>query len=150
MSSLTLSRNHKIIKKRKTKGFILAELIIVLVILALLVAILLPLIIHYIDSAKEDAEISETRAVKVAIQTIIIHNEADGDINKMIKYINHDNLGLSKTGKNRVEELLEMEIGRTENIKINNNNVLVQFDYFTINGSKIVFNNGKYKVKYIY
>lgn len=65
-------------QKRRSKkgGFTLVELIVVLVILAILAALLIPALTGYIDRAKEENVIAETRQVVMAAQTI--YDEAYG------------------------------------------------------------------------
>ena len=55
--------------KNKKRGFTLVELIVVLVILAILAALLIPALTGYIDKAKKDQVIAETRMLHEAIQT---------------------------------------------------------------------------------
>lgn len=140
----------KLVAKRNNSGFILAELIVVLVVIVLLLAILLPLVIDYIDDAKRDAELAEARSVRVAIQAMIIDNEIDDNLDEMIEFVDYENFGLSKKGKERVEELIRTKIGRAEYITINKNNNMTELTYFTVNGSKILYNNGNYSVEYLY
>lgn len=146
-----LSRNlRKTATERKQGGFILIELIIVLLIIVVLLAILIPLVTHYIDDAKENAELSEARAVKVAIQTIINEDYVDDDIDEFIIYVGHDNLGLSEKGAKEVNALLKMDTGKVDHIKVDNRHILRQFTYFTVNGSKILYKNDIYTTEYIY
>ena len=56
-------------KKNKTRGFTLVELIVVLVILAILAALLVPALTGYIDKAKKNQVIAETRMLTQAAQT---------------------------------------------------------------------------------
>lgn len=56
-------------KKKKTRGFTLVELIVVLVILAILAALLVPALTGYIDKAKKNQVIAETRMLTQAAQT---------------------------------------------------------------------------------
>ena len=58
----------KILKNRR--GFTLVELIVVLVILAILAALLIPALTGYIDKAKRDQVVSETRMLHEAVQTV--------------------------------------------------------------------------------
>ena len=58
----------KIFKNRR--GFTLVELIIVLVILAILASLLIPALTGYIDKAKRDQVVSETRMLHEAVQTV--------------------------------------------------------------------------------
>ena len=53
----------------KTRGFTLVELIVVLVILAILAALLVPALTGYIDKAKKNHVIAETRMLTQAAQT---------------------------------------------------------------------------------
>lgn len=135
---------------KKQKGFIVAELIVVLLIIVALLAILIPLVTNYIDDAKRDAELSEARSVAVALQTIIVEDETDKNLNEFIKYVDYDNFGLTVNGKKAVEQKLNTKIGRTENIAIDKDNTLTGFTYHTIKGSIIDYNNDNYVVKYTY
>jgi prepilin-type N-terminal cleavage/methylation domain-containing protein len=56
-------------KKNKIRGFTLVELIVVLVILAILAALLVPALTGYIDKAKKNQVIAETRMLTQAAQT---------------------------------------------------------------------------------
>ncbi len=58
----------KILKNRR--GFTLVELIVVLVILAILAALLIPALTGYIDKAKRDQVVAETRMLHEAVQTV--------------------------------------------------------------------------------
>ena len=64
----------KIVKQmvKKNTGFTLVEVIAVLVILAFLTAITVPLIVGYIDKAKETKAIAEARNVQLAASTSIV------------------------------------------------------------------------------
>lgn len=62
---------EKIRKMKNQKGFTLVELIVVLVILAILAAMLVPALTGYIDRAKNQAIIAETRQVVMATQTLV-------------------------------------------------------------------------------
>lgn len=58
----------KIFKNRR--GFTLVELIVVLVILAVLASLLIPALTGYIDKAKKDQVVAETRMLHEAVQTV--------------------------------------------------------------------------------
>lgn len=62
---------EKIRAMKNKKGFTLVELIVVLVILAILAALLVPALTGYIDKAKNQAIISETRMTVMAAQTLV-------------------------------------------------------------------------------
>lgn len=56
-------------KKNTKRGFTLVELIVVLVILAILAALLIPALTGYIDKAKKNQVVAETRMLTQAVQT---------------------------------------------------------------------------------
>ena len=57
------------VNKQKQKGFTLVELIVVLVILGVLAAMLVPALTGYIEKARKNAVIADTRAITQAAQT---------------------------------------------------------------------------------
>lgn len=58
-------------KRLNNKGFTLVELIVVLVILAILAALLIPSLTGYIDRARQESIVAETRMVVLAAQTVL-------------------------------------------------------------------------------
>lgn len=66
--------------KRKSKGFTLVELIVVLVILAILAAILIPALLGYIDRAKESQYMLSAQSVMKAAQASFSEAYAYGSV----------------------------------------------------------------------
>ncbi len=58
-------------KTERQKGLHLVELIVVLVILAILAALLVPALTGYIDKARKESVVAETRSAVMAAQTIV-------------------------------------------------------------------------------
>lgn len=72
----------KIRALKEKKGFTLVELIVVLVILAILAALLIPALTGYIDKARKQSIVAETRQVVMAAQTTVseIYGTTKGDV----------------------------------------------------------------------
>ncbi len=68
------------LKKNDKKGFTLVELIVVLVILAILAALLIPALTGYIDKARNQQIIAETRQTVMAAQTLVDEAYASKDL----------------------------------------------------------------------
>ena len=56
--------------KKNQKGFTLVEVIVVLVILAIMAAVLVPSLVGYIDKARQNTIVTETRSIVTAVQTL--------------------------------------------------------------------------------
>lgn len=90
--------------QNKKRGFTLVELIVVLVILAILAALLIPALTGYIDKAKKDQVISETRMLHEAVQTEVSELYASAEWNSKSTYFTiANNSGHSCTGNETSE-----------------------------------------------
>lgn len=110
----------KIFKNRR--GFTLVELIVVLVILAILASLLIPALTGYIDKAKRDQVVSETRMLHEAVQTVAgeayASNEwqSDKNISPLMtiasksgkKVTNFEDNGTYDIFKNRYSEVVKL------------------------------------------
>ena len=110
----------KIFKNRR--GFTLVELIVVLVILAILASLLIPALTGYIDRARRDQVVSETRMLHEAVQTVAgeayASNEwqSDKNISSLMtiasksgkKVTNFEDNGTYDIFKNRYSEVVKL------------------------------------------
>ena len=124
---------EKIRAMKNKKGFTLVELIVVLVILAILAAMLVPALTGYIDRARKEAIVSETRMVVMATQTVVAE-----------KYgATAGNVDASKLDKAEIKKLAEVTgtIGAIE-LKAADGS-----DYAGM-VSKVTYTNGKWTCTY--
>lgn len=68
--------------KRKSGGFTLVEVLVVMVIIAVMAAITIPNFIGYIEKARQKTYLIEARTVSVGVQTYIAEQYALGDLNR--------------------------------------------------------------------
>lgn len=66
-------------KKLNKKGFTLAELLVVVAILAILVAVSIPIFTSQIDKARRSTDLANVRAAKAAAASKYLGEEASGD-----------------------------------------------------------------------
>lgn len=101
----------KIRALKEKKGFTLVELIVVLVILAILAALLVPALTGYIDKARKESIVAETRQVVMAAQTTV--SEKYGTTKADVTLSNDDMEAIKKLAE--VDGTFTIEIGNTNN-----------------------------------
>lgn len=86
--------------KRNKKGFTLAELLIVVAIIAVLVAIAIPVFTSQLEKSRENTDIANLRAAKAAAVTAMLSGDIDNTTDAVTKYfdVNKGILVDSSTG----------------------------------------------------
>lgn len=140
-------------KKNKTRGFTLVELIVVLVILAILAALLVPALTGYIDKAKKNQVIAETRMLTQAAQTELSSLYATDAFAKQNVYSSYtvaskdgtpSSIGSSNQSLTNLEERYDSIVKLSEVPSLNNDTG--SFSIWTDKSGKITFTfyrNGK-------
>ncbi len=86
--------------KRNNKGFTLAELLIVVAIIAVLVAIAIPVFTTRLEQSRETTDIANLRSAYAAAQVAALSGDENGkkmDQTKTYYYDPNNNIGLSTT-----------------------------------------------------
>jgi prepilin-type N-terminal cleavage/methylation domain-containing protein len=135
---------------RGGKGFVLIELIVVLVIIVALAAILLPFAFNRIDEAKTNAEIAETRTIAVAVQTMMTMTYERADDDGLLDRTDLYDVRLTSAGREKLNDLTGMDAGPLTHIKIDDRNAVNGFVYRTERGSQVVYDEGAYSVVELY
>lgn len=73
-------------KKNNNKGFTLAELLIVVAIIAVLVAISIPIFTSQLEKSRENTDVANMRAAKAAAVTAILSGDIDNTSAAVTKY----------------------------------------------------------------
>jgi type II secretory pathway pseudopilin PulG len=135
---------------RNSKGFTIAELIVVLVLIILIIMLILPNLLDKIETAKMNAEIAESRNATVALQATLTLSYADSNTDKMLDKTDIYNVRPTKECRKVMNELVGFELGRITHIKIGDINGVIGFVYTTLKGSTVIFDDGEYTVTDLY
>ena len=138
-------------------GFIVAELIVVLLIMALLAAILFPRVLGNIQVAKENAEIAATHTVTVTLQSLltmtygreIVDDNGDPLSLADLTYfdvLDRSNVKLTPVAYREMEDLAGTSFGVVERIVLKDKITLYSFRYTTTQGATVDYNSGDYFV----
>lgn len=74
------------LKKRGAKGFTLAELLVVVAIIAVLVAIAIPIFTNQLEKAREATDMANVRAAYAAVSSDVLTDPAENDDNNGVTY----------------------------------------------------------------
>ena len=129
----------KIRALKEKKGFTLVELIVVLVILAILAALLIPALTGYIDKARKESIVAETRQVVMAAQTEI--SEAYGQGVKSVSWADTNTATASTVSE--IAKLAELNKDNIKTIEYNATGKVTKVEYQN-NGWKCVYENSAY------
>lgn len=129
----------KIRALKEKKGFTLVELIVVLVILAILAALLIPALTGYIDKARKESIVAETRQVVMAAQTEI--SEAYGQGVKSVSW-SAKNTATDPT-LSEIAKLAELSKDNIKTIEYDAAGKVTKVEYQN-NGWKCVYENSAY------
>ena len=110
---------EKIRNLKNKKGFTLVELIVVLVILAILAALLVPALTGYIDKAKEQSIIAETRQAVLAAQTLADEAYAKKNVGAEIKVATATGADVTKQ---QIADLAEVPVGNIGDVTMDTTN----------------------------
>jgi prepilin-type N-terminal cleavage/methylation domain-containing protein len=130
---------EKIRKMKNKKGFTLVELIVVLVILAILAALLVPALTGYIDRARNQSIIAETRSAVMAAQTNISTAYGKNTSTTALKDDNTSSgdtltLGSETVSLHDIEKLAELETDTIKSVVIDKSGKITKLVYTS--GSK--------------
>ncbi len=129
----------KIRALKEKKGFTLVELIVVLVILAILAALLIPALTGYIDKARKESIVAETRQVVMAAQTEI--SEAYGQGVKSVSWSATNTA--NDTTLSKIAELAEIKKDNINSVTYDAAGKVTKVEYQN-NGWKCVYENNAY------
>jgi prepilin-type N-terminal cleavage/methylation domain-containing protein len=144
----------------KKRGFTIIELTVVILIIALLIALIFPRLFDTLEDAKTNAELTELRMIRTAIQCIADDNYANhtgnvgvsyGDENLIYFKAHKDGtLALTDNGLTAIKELIDASIGTVESFRIGTNGALDELTYTTLKGSEVRWINGKAEMLKLY
>ena len=153
--------NRSKLKAEGKRGYIVLELVVVLVILALLAAFLLPPVIDNIRLAKESAETAETQTAAVTLQALLSMTYANEIRNPDGKSLSledltwtdanePDNVRLTYRAYAELMELAGVNFGYISHVVVEGRVNLVSFRYETLQGSIVEFYQGQYEIIQLY